>query len=156
MANWIINTSVTIAAFIGMECMAWITHKYVMHGLGWFLHKDHHQKETTGFLERNDSFFLIFAIPGIACLITGMQFDYNYIFWIGLGITIYGFAYFLVHDVFIHQRIHIFRNASNRYLKGIRRAHKMHHKHLNKEDGECFGMLWVPLKYFRENKSSKH
>jgi beta-carotene 3-hydroxylase len=26
----------------------------------------------------------------------------------------------------------------------------VHHKHLNKEDGECFGMLFVPFKYFRE------
>jgi beta-carotene 3-hydroxylase len=23
----------------------------------------------------------------------------------------------------------------------------MHHKHLNKEDGESFGMLWVARKY---------
>jgi beta-carotene 3-hydroxylase len=26
----------------------------------------------------------------------------------------------------------------------------MHHKHLDKEDGECFGMLMVPFKYFKE------
>jgi beta-carotene 3-hydroxylase len=25
----------------------------------------------------------------------------------------------------------------------------MHHKHLGKQDGECFGMLWVPMKYYR-------
>jgi beta-carotene 3-hydroxylase len=30
----------------------------------------------------------------------------------------------------------------------------MHHKHLGREDGECFGMLWVPLKYFKKKISA--
>ncbi len=146
----IINTAITLAAFLSMEGVAWFTHKYIMHGLLWNLHKDHHKKESSGFFEHNDFFFLIFAIPGITGLFLGMQFNYNVLFWIGLGITLYGFAYFLIHDVFIHQRFKLFRNANNDYLIAIRRAHKVHHKHLNKEDGECFGMLWVPLKYFRK------
>ena len=150
-----INCLIVIAAFLRMEGVAWFTHKFIMHGLLWSLHKDHHKKETTGFFEHNDFFFLIFAIPGIAGLLFGMQNNFNLLFWIGLGITIYGFAYFLVHDIFIHQRFKLFRNADNQYLKAIRRAHKMHHKHLGKEKGECFGMLWVPIKYFsRRNTNS--
>ena len=39
---------------------------------------------------------------------------------------------------------------NNRYAKALRRAHKIHHKNINKEKGECFGMLWVPLKYFKD------
>ena len=69
---------------------------------------------------------------------------------IGLGITIYGAAYFFVHEIFIHQRFKVLRNTNLKYFKAIRRAHKVHHKHLRKEDGECFGMLWVPLKYFSQ------
>jgi len=72
--------------------------------------------------------------------------------WIGLGILVYGIAYFFVHEVFIHQRIKWLRNANTAYFLGLRRAHKVHHKRLGKEDGECFGMLWVPMKYFREAK----
>jgi beta-carotene 3-hydroxylase len=68
---------------------------------------------------------------------------------VGLGIFAYGFAYFLVHDIFIHQRFKLFRNANNVYSRAVRRAHKMHHKHLGKGDGECFGMLLVPFKYFK-------
>jgi beta-carotene 3-hydroxylase len=30
----------------------------------------------------------------------------------------------------------------------------MHHKHSGKEDGECFGMLLVPFKYFKDLKLS--
>ena len=149
MGNIFLNSIITLGAFVSMECVAWLTHKYVMHGLLWRLHKDHHKKESKGFFEENDYFFLIFAFPGIAGLFFGMQSDYNFLFWIGLGITIYGATYFLVHDILIHQRFKLFRNTNSTYLKAIRRAHKMHHKHLAKEEGECFGMLWVPLKYFK-------
>jgi beta-carotene 3-hydroxylase len=36
------------------------------------------------------------------------------------------------------------------YISCIRRAHKVHHKHMGKEQGECFGMLIVPWKYLRQ------
>ncbi len=153
MAIVLINFLIVLAAFLSMECVAWLTHKFVMHGLLWSLHRDHHKKEVYGFFEKNDYFFLIFAFPGIAGLFFGMQNDFNYLFWIGLGITIYGFTYFLVHDIFIHQRFKIIRNIDTNYFKAIRRAHKIHHKHLSKEHGECFGMLWVPFKYFRQPNS---
>lgn len=149
-----INFGLALMAFIGMEGVAWMAHRYLMHGFLWFLHRDHHKKEYYGFFERNDFFFLIFAIPGIVCLGVG---SYNHIasaLWIGVGITLYGLCYFLVHDLFIHQRFKIFRNSEHWYLKAIRRAHKMHHKHLTKEDGECFGMLWVPFKYYTESRKN--
>lgn len=148
------NIIYLISSFILMEGVAWFTHKYIMHGILWILHKDHHKKESKGFFEHNDFFFLIFAIPGIAGLFWGMQQHFSPVFWIGMGITLYGFAYFLVHDIFIHQRFKILRYTDNAYFKAIRRAHKMHHKHLGKEEGECFGMLWVPLKYFRKSNAT--
>ena len=154
MSPWIINSLIVIAAFVGMECVAWLAHKYLMHGFLWFLHHDHHQRDDGDFFEKNDYFFVIFAIPGILCLLFGLNNGMNAFFWIGLGITIYGFAYFTIHDIFIHQRFKVFRNTDSIYLKAIRRAHKMHHKHLEKQQGECFGMLWVPLRYFKEAKKS--
>lgn len=149
METIIINILLVLGAFCLMEGVAWFTHKYIMHGLLWSLHKDHHKKESEGFLEHNDFFFLIFAIPGILALYFGREQGFNYLFWIGLGITFYGLAYFLVHDIFIHQRFKLFRKTDNFYFKAIRRAHKMHHKHLTKEDGESFGMLWVSFKYLK-------
>jgi beta-carotene 3-hydroxylase len=135
-----------------MEIIAWLAHKFIMHGLLWSLHKDHHTHDNNGFFEKNDFFFLIFATPGIICLYFGLQEDFNFIFFIGAGITVYGFAYFLVHDVFIHRRLQWLRNTDSVYFRAIRKAHKVHHKHRSKENGECFGMLWVPLKYFKESK----
>ncbi len=150
MKTAIVDCLIVLSSFILMECVAWFAHKFIMHGLLWVLHKDHHHKVSKGFFEHNDFFFLIFALPGITNLIIGMNQNYNFLFWIGLGISLYGFCYFFVHDIFIHQRFKIFRNSKSRYLKGIRRAHKNHHKHIGKERGECFGMLWVPIKYFKE------
>ncbi|MEM6721985.1 MAG: sterol desaturase family protein [Bacteroidota bacterium] len=149
-------TLIWIATFLGtfciMEFMAWATHKYVMHGFLWSLHKDHHQKDHDSWFERNDAFFIFYAVVSMICFFL-WRFD---IFWLGLpigiGIFAYGLTYFLVHDIFIHQRFKMFRNANNWYARGIRRAHKIHHKHLGKEDSECFGMLWVPKKYFKRTK----
>ncbi|HVW12360.1 MAG TPA: sterol desaturase family protein [Mucilaginibacter sp.] len=151
----LLNITIVLVSFGGMEGVAWLAHKYLMHGLLWGLHRDHHKKDQYGFFEHNDFFFLIFATPGISCLALGIYTPAGWLLYIGLGITLYGLCYFLVHDVFIHQRIKSFRNSDNWYLRAIRRAHKVHHKHLGKEDGECFGMLWVPMKYFRESKSAR-
>ncbi|MBK8613247.1 MAG: sterol desaturase family protein [Flavobacteriales bacterium] len=150
MSTWTIVGIVAIT-FFAMEFVAWATHKYVMHGFLWSLHSDHHKKDHYGFLERNDTFFLIFAVPSMLLFMVGAGLGLHTPWlWIGLGILIYGLAYFFVHEVFIHQRIKWLRNTNNSYFLAIRRAHKVHHKHLGKEDGECFGMLLVPLKYYRE------
>lgn len=141
---------ITIGTFIVMEGVTWCTHKYVMHGFLWYLHEDHHQPKYQGVFEKNDAFFIIFAIPSILLFYFGYSPELNYKFFIGLGILFYGMAYFLVHDVFIHQRFKWFNNIKASYLLGLRKGHKVHHKHLGKEDGECFGMLYVPIKYFRQ------
>ena len=146
---WIL---VFIGAFSFMEFMAWFTHKYIMHGFLWYLHKDHHKKDHDSWFERNDMFFIFYAVVSITCLILWEVKDLWFCLPIGIGIFAYGVAYFFVHDIFIHQRFKLFRNANNWYAKGVRRAHKIHHKHLGKSDGECYGMLFVPFKYFKQSR----
>jgi beta-carotene 3-hydroxylase len=150
MISLALHIFILLASFFLMEGVAWFTHKYIMHGLLWNLHRDHHNPDYPSVFEKNDSFFLFFAIPGILSLLIGLKHNFNFYFWAGLGISFYGVAYFFIHDVFIHQRIKLFRNSNWIYFKALRKAHKIHHKHLGKEDGECFGMLFVPLKYFKE------
>ena len=133
---------ITLAVFLFMECVTWLMHKFVMHGFMWYFHEDHHQPKYANVFERNDIFFVIFALPSIALFYLGADAGFNYLFFIGLGITCYGFAYFMIHDVLIHQRFKWFKNTKNKYLIGLRKAHKIHHKHLGKEHGECFGMLF--------------
>ncbi len=141
-----------LLTFCIMEFMAWFTHKYVMHGFLWSLHKDHHIKDHDSWFERNDVFFIFYAVVSIVCFLFWKYQDVWYCLPIALGILAYGITYFVVHDIFIHQRFKWFRNANNRYAKAIRRAHKIHHKSIHKEDGECFGMLVVPFKYFKNTK----
>lgn len=138
--------------FFAMEFVAWFTHKYVMHGILWNLHEDHHDKSHAvhDVLERNDAFFLIFATPSIVLILLGTLQGMPVLLAIGFGIAAYGMSYFFVHDIFIHQRVKWFRRTDNVYFRAIRKAHKVHHKHLGKEHGECFGMLLVPWKYFRD------
>lgn len=143
---WIL---IFLATFFIMEFNAWFTHKYIMHGFLWSLHKDHHRKDHDSWFERNDTFFIFYAVVSVGCWILWGEFNLWYFLPIGIGIMAYGLAYFIVHDIFIHQRFKIFRNVDNKYARGVRRAHKIHHKHLGKDKGENFGMLLVPLKYFK-------
>lgn len=140
---------ITLITFLTMEGITWLVHKYVMHGFLWYLHEDHHQPKYKGLFEKNDAFFVIFAIPSILLFYYGVNPELNYLFFIGLGILFYGMAYFFVHDILIHQRIKLFTRTNIKYFVALRKGHKVHHKHLGKEDGECFGMLNVPKKYFK-------
>ncbi|WP_397446051.1 carotene hydroxylase [Polaribacter sp. R77954] len=141
---------ITLATFMIMEGVTWCTHKYIMHGFGWFLHEDHHQPGYPHVFEKNDAFFVIFAIPSSLSIFFGLEQQQLWLAAIGFGILFYGLAYFLVHDVLIHQRFKWFKHTKNRYLLGLRKAHKIHHKNMGKEESECFGMLFVPFKYFRK------
>lgn len=144
---WIL---IFLGTFSMMEFMAWFTHKFIMHGFLWHLHKDHPQKDHDNWFERNDFFFLFYAVVSMTCFYLASYELIWFFLPIGLGILAYGVAYFTVHDIFIHQRFKMFRKANNWYAKGVRRAHKIHHKHRGKEKSENFGMLVVPFKYFKK------
>jgi beta-carotene 3-hydroxylase len=143
--NWIIALLVVAGAFLFMEFMAWFTHKYVMHGFLWVLHKDHHIRDGRK-VEWNDAFAVIFAVPSIVLIYFGFE-SLDFRLWAGIGIFSYGFAYFMFHDVYVHQRLKILKNFSNRYLRATVKAHQEHHKpqaHYN------YGFLIAPVKYYRE------
>lgn len=144
--------AIVFATVLVMEFVAWSAHKFLMHGWLWVWHEDHHkpQYEKEGFFEKNDLFFLVFAIPSMMSYIIGSLYaDYRWVLFIGIGISIYGLIYFLIHDVYIHQRFKWFRQLDNKYSRAILRAHGAHHAKTNKEDGESFGLLIVNPKYFQ-------
>jgi beta-carotene 3-hydroxylase len=156
--TWLFYIGCILAAYIGMEFMAWFTHKYIMHGILWKWHEDHHKPDLKeGFFEKNDRFFLVFAIPSALCYMFGsLYLDYRFLLFIGIGISLYGLTYFLIHDVYIHQRFKWFRQLDGKYSRAILRAHGAHHAIQTKEDGESFGLLIVALKYFKKRSSWKN
>jgi beta-carotene 3-hydroxylase len=152
--NWLSIISIIIVTFLLMEAVAWLSHRYIMHGFLWSLHQDHHQ-QGSGVFEKNDFFFLIFAIPSWLSIMFGMYYKIDWLSAIGFGIFLYGVAYFFIHEVIIHQRFKWFTRSNNIYVRTIRWAHKMHHKHLDKHDGESFGMLFVAKKYWDKVRNDK-
>jgi beta-carotene 3-hydroxylase len=131
-----------------MELIAWFMHKYVMHGFLWEIHKDHHNPDGK-LIQKNDFFFLIFAIPSWLCIMLGMIYLNDLSVGIGIGIAIYGLAYFLVHEVLIHRRLNWFDGIDNKYIQSIKRAHRAHHEKTEKKNGKSFGLLIFPLVYFK-------
>jgi beta-carotene 3-hydroxylase len=146
---------ITLLTVLIMEFVAWLAHKYLMHGLLWVWHEDHHKPhhEKHGFFEKNDLFFLVFAIPSATSYILGLATPQRWLLFVGIGISIYGLIYFLIHDVYIHQRFKWFRQLDSRYSRGILRAHGAHHAKHTKEDCESFGLLIVDNKYFKKRSA---
>lgn len=131
-----------LGTFLAMEGVAYLMHRYLMHGLLWFLHESHHRPRQ-GVFELNDLFGLFFAIPSIVLIYLGTH-GHPPLLGVGLGMTAYGAAYFGFHDVIVHRRI---RNAfvpRHPYLKRIVRAHLIHHRTLTREGAVSFGFLYAP------------
>jgi len=142
---------IVLGTIAGMEFVAWAAHKYLMHGLLWVWHEDHHRPHhhEDGFFEKNDLFFLVFAIPSAASYIIGSSVEGMLpLFFVGIGISIYGLIYFLIHDVYIHRRFKWFKQLDNKYSRAILRAHGHHHAVTEKEGCESFGLLVVDEKYY--------
>ena len=146
-----INTGIVLLTLVGMEAFSWAIHKYLFHGPLWFIHKTHHQHKH-GWLELNDLFSILFASIALYLMWLGND-KLDYRFWIGTGISTYGTIYFIFHDWFIHNRIKAFK-TTNRYLLGIRRAHKIHHKSTKKYPSEEFGLLVASKKWFSKHNSN--
>ena len=137
---------ITFLAFISMEGVAWFLHRYVMHGFGWYLHEDHH-RYTKGRFQKNDSFALLFSILSFFLIFFGSS-SFNLLFWIGIGVALYGLGYFLFHDVMFHRRIKTNYKPKSKYMKRIFKAHSYHHQTTNsKGPGKSFGFLYASKKY---------
>ncbi len=156
-----INILLLIISYCFMEFVAWSNHKYVMHGFLWKWHKDHHTNDLKKNpeakiekfkLEKNDRFFIIYALPAIILMILGFSLHYFYLVSIGIGITLYGFTYFVIHDLMYHKRIRIpfIQTNHNRYSQAIIDAHTAHHKPKDAKDFNNYGLLIFSFRYFKK------
>ena len=124
-------------AFVIMEPITYAAHRWVMHGVGERLHRSHHRPGSTGW-EANDLYPVMFA----AVVLLGLAVGFNVEGWgdlvaVGVGITLYGLAYALVHDVYIHRRVGGWTPPANRVGDHLAQAHRVHHLY----NGEPYGML---------------
>jgi beta-carotene 3-hydroxylase len=132
---------VAVVAFLVMEPVTYAVHRWVMHGPGMRFHRSHHRRwpqrrEGDGFLEGNDVFPVVFAGATVLALAAGFNVDgLGVLVPASVGVTAYGIAYALVHDVYVHRRLPL-RWSSSR-LDRLADAHELHHRF----GGEPYGML---------------
>jgi beta-carotene 3-hydroxylase len=142
--NLAINLLLFVATIAIMELVANVTHRWVMHGPGWFLHKSHHRRRE-GMFEANDLYALIFAIPSVVLLQGGVNLGWgSWAIAVGAGIAAYGAIYFGFHDVIVHRRIAHRYLPRSAYMKRIIQAHRLHHVTESKYGSVSFGFLWAP------------
>lgn len=128
------------AAFVLMEPATYLSHRFVMHGLGRRLHRSHHRnwpsRRDEGFFEANDAFPVVFASVTMLALAAGFNVDgWSFLLPVCVGVTLYGAAYAAVHDVYIHERLGPRRRRA--WLDHLAEAHDLHHRY----GGEPYGML---------------
>jgi beta-carotene 3-hydroxylase len=118
---------VAVVALVLMEPVTALVHRFVMHGFGMGWHRSHHESPDT-VLEANDLFPVVFAAATITLLVVGVYVASapRVLVPIAVGITAYGAAYLLVHDVVIHRRL-AFLPLPDRLLRRWREAHNVHH-----------------------------
>ena len=104
---------VALVGFLLMEPITALVHRFVMHGPGLVLHRSHHRRvrpgESPSRWEANDLFPVAFAAVVMLGLAIGFNVaGYEVLVPIGVGVTLYGLAYAVVHDVYIHRRLPLF------------------------------------------------
>lgn len=138
----VIGIAILMATFTAMEGVAYLAHRYVMHGFLWSLHASHHRRHD-GRFERNDWFAVFFAIPSIVLIYAGVNWAWPAL-WVGLGMTAYGVMYFIFHDLIVHQRIRFRLIPRFGYLRRIVQAHRLHHAVEERDGCVSFGFLYAP------------
>jgi beta-carotene 3-hydroxylase len=142
--HWLQTSLIFLATLAAMELFAYVMHRWVMHGPGWFLHASHHRVRT-GMFELNDLYGVIFALPSIALIWLGVQEGWG-AGWTaaGAGIAGYGAVYFGFHDWIVHRRLPHRIVPRSDYFKRIVQAHRLHHVVESKHGTVSFGFLWAP------------
>ncbi|THD38185.1 MAG: beta-carotene hydroxylase [Sphingomonas sp.] len=142
--HWAIGILLFVTTVAAMEGVAYVAHRWVMHGPGWFLHESHHRPRD-GRWELNDLYAVIFAVPSIVLLLGGVQLGWWPGFtWIGAGIAAYGAIYFGFHDIIVHRRVATRYLPRSAYMKRIVQAHRLHHAVETRRGTVSFGFLWAP------------
>ena len=138
----IVFITVVIAFVLLMEGIAWVTHKYLMHGCLWSLHKSHHEPREGAF-EKNDLFGVFFSIPSIVLIYIGVN-HWTPALAAGVGVFGYGLIYFFLHDMLVHRRVDTGLRPTRGYLARIVQAHRLHHAVESKDGCVSFGFIFAP------------
>ena len=133
----IVFALIAIGGFLLMEPLTAATHRWIMHGVGAWFHRSHHRPGTPSGWERNDWFPVAFASLVMFGFWLGFNTSFSALVPLGIGVTLYGIAYALVHDGYIHRRIDPFGARRIAMLDRLADAHRIHHLY----NAAPYGML---------------
>ncbi len=123
--------SLVVLVAVAMELWAMLLHGRLWHGVLWFAHRSHHTPRR-GWLEFNDAFAALHALVAMGLIIGGLELLDGQIqlvaVAVGVGMSVFGMAYFTVHDGLIHGRLPVAFLARWSWLRRIRNAHLVHHQ----------------------------
>jgi beta-carotene 3-hydroxylase len=132
----------TVATLVVMEWAVTLAHKHVMHGIGWRWHRSHHEGHRNKGWEKNDLYAVVFSIATVLLFVLGDI--YWPVWWIALGITLYGLIYAFLHDVITHRRLPVKWQVKHPYIRRLVTAHRMHHAAQDRHSGVSYGFLYAP------------
>lgn len=136
------NFIIVLVATAAMEVLTWWAHKYIMHGWGWRWHKSHHIAKDGGFQD-NDWYALVPALISIWMFWLD-DLTLGPLFWIGLGMVLYGVLYAFVHEGLAHGRLPLGWQPRQGYLRRLVQAHRLHHAVATRDGGVSYGFLYAP------------
>lgn len=144
-----------VVAFL-MELWAALLHGKVWHASLWFVHRSHHVARI-GRFERNDALSVLHAPIAIVLVLYGCAgtpgFTRELAYGIGIGMTLFGVAYAIVHDGLVHGRLPVRFLLRSRYFKAVVRAHRTHH--VGTRGGPPFGLFLGPLELARHRSVTR-
>lgn len=136
-----VGVAVAVATVAAMELVAYLVHRYVMHGFGWGWHRSHHEPRDR-LLEGNDLYALVFA--GLSVVLFALGEKVPLIWWVGVGMAAYGIIYAVFHDGLVHRRLPFMPVPRSGYLKHLVQAHRLHHAVRERDGAVSFGFLYAP------------
>lgn len=138
----LLNAILLLVSLVSMEGLGFLAHKYVMHGVGWFLHKSHHEPHLWLF-ETNDLYLLALALIAAGVGWFGRML-WPPLQWVGIGVAAYGAIYVVVHDGIVHRHWPFRLRPRHPYLRRLYHAHLLHHAVKGRRHSVSFGFLYAP------------
>ena len=154
MASAVIWIPVALVTAALMELWAGLLHGRFWHRVLWPVHRSHHRKRL-GRFEANDALSILHAPIAIALILYGCMAAPGPLrevaFGAGIGMTLFGLAYLLVHDGFVHGRLPVQVFGRIPFFSRVRDAHRVHHSRGRREP---YGFFLGPQELERARRAS--
>lgn len=153
---------VALVVAVWMDVWAALLHGLVWHRALWPIHRSHHLPRR-GRYEKNDALSVLHAPIAIALILYGCQAEPGVVreiaFGVGIGMTLFGVSYFVVHDGLVHGRLPVAFLLRVGYLRRVVEAHRKHHE--GSRGRPPYGLFFGPVELWlaqrrRESATAAH